>query len=74
MTTTELKVRGMTCGHCVQAVTDELGALDGVTSVDVNLVPGSVSLVTVESASALAAADVAAAVDEAGYELVGADS
>ncbi len=70
MTTTQLKVQGMTCGHCVQAVSDELSALDGVTSVRVDLEPGAVSLVTVESSAALADADVSAAIDEAGYELV----
>jgi len=59
-------VSGMTCEHCVRAVTGELSALDGVTSVDVDLASGSV---TVESTTALDPADVAAAVDEAGYEL-----
>lgn len=59
-------VLGMTCEHCVRAVTSELAALDGVTHVDVDLASGAV---TVESAAALDPAVVAAAVDEAGYEL-----
>jgi copper chaperone CopZ len=59
-------VTGMTCGHCVQAVTDEISAIDGVESVDVQLEGG---LVTVVSAEPLVSSVVAAAVDEAGYAL-----
>jgi copper chaperone len=66
---TELEVRGMTCGHCVQAVTDELAAVPGVASVSVDLVAGGVSGVTVTSSRPLDPAVVAAAVDEAGYAL-----
>jgi copper chaperone len=65
-TTTTLHVVGMTCGHCVQAVTTELGKLTGVTHVDVDLAGGTA---VVESAAPLDPAAVAAAVDEAGYEL-----
>jgi copper chaperone CopZ len=56
----------MTCGHCVQAVTDEITALGGVERVDVELSSGAV---TVVSAEALSQDAVAAAVDEAGYAL-----
>jgi len=59
----------MTCAHCVAAVTDEIGALVGAQSVTVDLVVGGVSRVTVTSAAALDRGLVAAAVDEAGYEL-----
>jgi copper chaperone len=59
-------VVGMTCGHCVQAVTEELRRLEGVTRVDVDLATGRA---TVESSTPLDRAAVAAAVDEAGYEL-----
>ena len=59
-------VVGMTCGHCVQAVTEELRRLEGVTRVDVDLAAGTA---TVESSTPLDRAAVAAAVDEAGYEL-----
>lgn len=62
-------VDGMTCGHCVHAVSEELSALDGVSGVDIDLRPGEASKVTVTSAAPLADAAVAAAVDEAGYEL-----
>ena len=59
-------VVGMTCAHCVNAVTSEVGALPGVTDVAVDLDAG---LVTVESETPLDTESVAAAVDEAGYEL-----
>ncbi|MDQ0841023.1 MULTISPECIES: heavy-metal-associated domain-containing protein [unclassified Streptomyces] len=62
------EVKGMTCGHCVSAVTAEVGALAGVESVQVDLSSGEV---TVESERQVAYDDVAAAVDEAGYELTG---
>jgi copper chaperone CopZ len=60
----------MTCEHCVAAVSRELGALDGVTGVQVELHAGGVTPVTVTSDTPLAPAAVAAAVDEAGYELL----
>ncbi|MFE6965355.1 heavy metal-associated domain-containing protein [Agromyces sp. NPDC057679] len=63
-------VAGMTCGSCVRHVSAELGALEGVDSVDVALVAGGVSTVTVRSSAPLADAAVAAAVEEAGYEVV----
>ena len=66
MTTSTYTVAGMTCGHCVAAVSEELGALPGVTGVDVDLPSGGV---TVTSTGQLDDAAVAAAVDEAGYEL-----
>ena len=69
-TTTTLRVTGMTCGHCVSAVTSELTALDGVEEVGVDLVKGGTSTVTVTSAAPLDDDAVGAAVDEAGYELV----
>lgn len=73
MTTTTYAVTGMTCEHCVRAVTEELAALDSVTGVRVGLVPEGVSEVTVTSDRPLAAADVADALDEAGdYQLAGA--
>jgi copper chaperone len=67
MTSTQYTVKGMTCGHCVSAVSEEVGRLDGVTDVQVDLASG---LVTVASTAPLDEAAVRAAVDEAGYELV----
>jgi copper chaperone CopZ len=70
MTTTTYLVSGMTCGHCVSAVTEEVGKLDGVTGVEVELAAGGTSRVSVTSTMELPAAAVADAVDEAGYDLV----
>ncbi|MFE5806479.1 heavy-metal-associated domain-containing protein [Streptomyces sp. NBC_01232] len=67
-TTTVYRVTGMTCGHCEGAVTAELSALPGVSTVKAVAATGEV---TVVSAAPLADEDVRAAVDEAGYELVG---
>jgi copper ion binding protein len=67
MTTSTYKVSGMTCGHCVAAVTTELERLDGVTAVAVDLDTGTA---TVTSDTPLDETAVAAAVDEAGYQLV----
>jgi copper chaperone CopZ len=60
-------VTGMTCGHCVSSVTAEVSKIHGVASVDVNLASGKV---TVASQAPLDDAAVAAAVAEAGYEVV----
>ena len=60
-------VTGMTCGHCVASVTEEIGELDGVQDVAVVLDTGEV---TVTSTRPLDRADVQAAVEEAGYTLV----
>jgi copper chaperone CopZ len=60
-------VTGMTCGHCVQAVTDELSRLPGVREVRVDLGTGEV---TVASEARLGTGDVRGAIDEAGYQLV----
>ncbi len=64
--TTEYHVSGMTCDHCVRAVTTELVMLSGVQAVDVDLDTGTV---TVTSESPLDEAQVREAIDEAGYEL-----
>ena len=67
MTSTTYRVEGMTCEHCVRAVRAEVGALEGVDEVEVDLATGDVA---VTSAAPLDRAAVQAAVDEAGYELV----
>jgi copper chaperone CopZ len=66
VSTTTYTVVGMTCGHCVTAVTEEVSQLPGVTAVDVDLASGGL---TVTSQSSLDAAAVRAAVEEAGYEV-----
>jgi copper chaperone CopZ len=71
MTVRSYAVTGMTCDHCVRAVSDEIRALDGVSDVSVDLDAGGTSTVSVTSAQPLSDADVAAALDEAGeYRLV----
>jgi copper chaperone CopZ len=69
MITNTYRVTGMTCEHCVAAVTEELTAIDGVTGVSVDLVAGGTSAVTVDSAAPLDVTAVAGAIDEAGYAL-----
>jgi copper chaperone len=68
-TTTTYDVLGMTCGHCVQAVTGELRELPGVLDIEVELVEGGRSAVRVVSEEPLPEQAVREAVDEAGYEL-----
>ncbi|MFI6821584.1 heavy-metal-associated domain-containing protein [Micromonospora sp. NPDC050187] len=68
MATKTYQVQGMTCGHCVSAVSSELGSVAGVTDVQVDLASGQV---TVTSDAPLETETVRAAVDEAGFELVG---
>jgi copper chaperone CopZ len=66
MTTTSVTVQGMTCGHCVAAVTEELSEIAGVRTVDIALETGAV---TITSDAPLDPADVESAVTEAGYAL-----
>jgi copper chaperone CopZ len=73
MTTSTYTVTGMTCEHCVRAVTTELGGLAGVADVAVELVAGGESRLTVTSAQPLTDSALTAALDEAGgYVLSGA--
>ena len=66
--TTTFGVTGMTCGHCVGSVKGELGKLDGVTDVAVDLKTGTVN---VTSSNELDPDIIEAAIDEAGYQYVG---
>ncbi|HLU71212.1 heavy-metal-associated domain-containing protein [Streptomyces sp. NPDC059515] len=67
-TTTVYNVSGMTCGHCKATLTKEIGALDGVLAVDVDLESGQVA---VTSSGEPEDALLAKVVDDAGYELTG---
>jgi copper chaperone len=67
-TISEYTVTGMSCQHCVRAITDEVGAVPGVREVQVDLAAGRVSIT---SEVPLDDAVVRAAIDEAGYEVVG---
>ena len=66
MSTTTYTVTGMTCDHCVRAVTSEVSAVPGVSGVDVDLASGRV---LVSSAGPVDEGAVRAAVAEAGYEV-----
>lgn len=67
MPSSTYRVSGMTCSHCVAAVTEEVGALDGVTEVDVDLESGRL---TVAGDRDVSLESISAAVGEAGYDLV----
>ncbi len=71
MPTTDYAVTGMTCQHCVSAVTTELEKLAGVRQVLVDLVPGGTSSVHLISDTVPVEAQVRSAIDEAGYEVLG---
>ncbi len=60
-------VAGMTCAHCVNAVSEEVGRIDGVDAVQIDLESGRVHV----TGAGYTDEQVHAAVDEAGYELVG---
>ncbi|WP_436763362.1 heavy-metal-associated domain-containing protein [Streptosporangium sp. V21-05] len=66
MSTTTYTVTGMTCGHCVSSVKEEVGEVTGVTGVDVDLETGRVDV----SGDSFDDAAVRAAVKEAGYEVL----
>ncbi|WP_022884134.1 heavy-metal-associated domain-containing protein [Glaciibacter superstes] len=70
LATSTYTVTGMTCSHCVNSVTEEVNRIAGVKAVDVQLVADGASRVTVSSADLLDRKTVAAAIDEAGYQLV----
>lgn len=70
MSTTQIKVDGMTCEHCVKSVTEELSEVDGVTGVKVDLVSGGVSPVEITHDGELNPSKVTEAVEEAGYSVV----
>lgn len=64
--TSTYTVTGMTCGHCVSSVTEEVQEISGVESVDVVLESGTVTITSVEP---IDEATVRAAVEEAGYQI-----
>ncbi len=63
----ELGVTGMTCSHCVRAVTEEVSAIEGVTAVDIDLVADGVSRLRVQASGPISDDALRAAVAEAGY-------
>lgn len=74
MKTTTINVSGMTCGHCVTSVTEELSGLKGVEGVAIDLNKGGISEVTITSTLTLDPAELSEAVAEAGYLMVANDA
>ena len=66
MATSTYAVTGMTCEHCVRAVTEEVRRIEGVAEVRVDLPTGAL---TISSSEPIDQAAVAEAVEEAGYQL-----
>jgi copper chaperone len=66
MKASELKIEGMSCGHCVMAVKKELGAIAGLTVEDVQIGKARVQY----DETKVSQEKLAAAIDEAGYKLV----
>jgi copper chaperone CopZ len=67
---TNVSVSGMTCGHCVSAVSEEIEALAGVENVEIDLNAGGISAVTITSTRELSPSEIGEAVAEAGYLVV----
>ncbi|MFE4542814.1 heavy-metal-associated domain-containing protein [Arthrobacter sp. NPDC056727] len=67
---TKVNVSGMTCGHCVSAVSEELEALAGVEEIEIDLNAGGISTVTITSTEKLSPSEIGEAVAEAGYLVV----
>lgn len=72
--TTTVFVSGMTCGHCVSSVSEELSSLKGVSDVAVALNSGGLSEVTITSSMHISPAEIGEAVAEAGYLVVANDA
>jgi copper chaperone len=72
MSEKNINVDGMTCGHCVNAVTEEISKIPGVTAVNIDLRASEISPVTITAGNEISDADIAAAVEEAGYSIVSA--
>jgi copper chaperone CopZ len=66
----KVSVEGMTCNHCVSAVSSEVSALPGVDAVQVELVRDGLSSVTITTAEPLGEDQLAAAIERAGYQMV----
>jgi copper chaperone len=69
-TITKVSIDGMTCGHCIAAVTEELTAIEGVQEVAIELNKGGISTATVQSTGQLDPEQVGEAVAGAGYLVV----
>lgn len=71
---TNVSISGMTCGHCISSVTEELKSLKGVDEVTVDLNAGGISTAKVTSHLTLSPEEIGEAVAEAGYLVVANDA
>ncbi|WP_404287509.1 heavy-metal-associated domain-containing protein [Glutamicibacter arilaitensis] len=69
MSHTELKISGMTCGHCVASVTEELKEIANVQNVEIILDAKGISTVIVSATGTIGQEKIRQAIDEAGYTL-----
>lgn len=72
--TTTVQVDGMSCGHCISSVTEELEAIDGIEDVTVDLNSGGTSKVTINATRKIKHEAISEAVAEAGYLVVANDA
>lgn len=70
MSATTVKATGLTCNHCAMSVSEELQEIENVNDVNVEVVKGGESTVTINHDGDLDAAKVEEAIAEAGYQLV----
>jgi len=70
MSSKTVNVDGMTCDHCVAAVTEEISKIPGVTGVNIDLRANATSPVTIASDQDVSDSDITEAVEEAGYAVV----
>ena len=71
---TTISISGMTCGHCVSSVMEELKSLKGVDDVSVDLNAGGISTATVTSHLTISPEEIGEAIAEAGYLVVASDA
>ena len=64
---TTLKVKGMSCQHCVMSVTKALGQLEGVKNINVDLAKGEVRF---DNTKNMALDEIEKTIQDAGYEVV----
>jgi copper chaperone len=69
MSEISIKVVGMTCDHCVKAVTEELSKISGVTGINIELNTDTPTPVNIVADIDISDADITAAIEEAGYTI-----
>ena len=69
MSEKSIKVAGMTCDHCVKAITEELSKISGVTTVNIELNTDAPTPVNIVADIDISDADITAAIEEAGYTI-----